>query len=297
MLFGIELDSTNNTFVFTETGTATTFTVTLEAGEYFTHNDTDGSVSAYPGIFAALETAIGAEATTNAFTFDVTTPTESTEQLYHGVQLVGDTATFSIDFADASFTMDSRIFGFPATQAADVSAISAGATFVVQSAFQIFAQWRSVCRHGDNHASEKRRDRRMITEDSHQDEGDRFVLVHKSQKLRPMRYQFVRAAHVWAEAASEEDFAVVGDVATGDDHNALEYLWLAFRKNQKVLVLHNVGEVWDLKVSTHTWEMVKRSGVWADRFMQFLRVKNRSGENYSFTVETAVLDNVSVYSH
>lgn len=285
----------NATIVFTESTSGTKFTVTLaESGLYYPHKS---SSSEYPGLFAALKTAIDAESTANTFTFEAATPTDSTKQLYSGVQLVGDSDAFTLNFSDPAWSLDPRLLGFPADQSTDVSSSTAGSNEVVRSEFMLFSMWRSVCLNGANHASAKRRDKSIAVNDSHDDEEDRFSMVWKTKKLRPIRYQFVKAAHVFAGAADEADFAVVADVAHGDDHNALEYLWEAFRKNQKVIVCHNVGDVWDLQFLTHTYEVLRRRGDWSDTFQGWLSDQILAGERYSVTLDCTVIDNKTAYGH
>lgn len=298
-LWPIVVTSSNNSFVFTETG-GSTFTVTIAAGTYYTHRDSSIDTD-YPSLWLALETAIGAESTTNTYTFSAQTPTQSVEQFSAGIRLTGTAGTsveFSIDFSSGSFTLDPRLLGFPSTQSADVTAVAEGSDHVLDSVFTVFGTWRAFSLF-DGKAAEKRGDERVLSIDSHDRPSDRYPLEWFEERYRPVSYQRVYAAHVYRYAARDLGYATVGKLAQNDTHNAFYYIWRELlRDDNPVIVCHNVGDVWDLQVDTYDSEAVKRAGSFPTSFREWTgEPVQRAGEFYNLELDLFIDDDINGYFH
>lgn len=298
-LWPIIVTTANNSFVLTETA-GSTFTVTIAAGTYYTHRDSSINAT-YPSIWLALETAIGAEATTNTYTFSAQTPTVSVDQLTAGVRLTGTAGTsveFSLDFSSGSFTFDPRILGFPSDQSADETATSDGTDYHLDSEFTVFGTWRGFSLF-NGEAADKRGDERVLSVDSHQRPSDRYTLEWYEERYRTILYQRVNAAHVYRYAARAQDYALVGQLGQNDTHNAFYWVWRELkRNNDPVIICHDVGDEWDLQVDTYDSEAVLRAGEFPNSFREWTGEPSRqAGEFYDLRIPLYIDADINGYFH
>lgn len=284
-------DAENDGLVLTESG-GSTFTINLDGGTYYTHRDS-GIDSDYPSLYLAIENELSAEATTNTYTFEVATPTESVDQLTAGVRLVGTAGTsvdFSLDFSDVSFTLDPRLLGFLDTQSTDVSADAIGSDFGITSKYTVFGTWRAFSLY-DGQAAEKRGDLRTLGIDSHDRPSDRYTIEwYEEEKYRQIIYERVNAAHVYRYAARQSSYAVVGKLAQFDTHNAFYHVWRELKRDSDpCIIVHNVGDTWDLDVDGYDAEAVKRAGEFSTSFREWTgEPVKRAGEFYDLSLELYV---------
>lgn len=276
LLLATELDSTNNGFVITETTSGTKFTVSADTGLVFPHRDSTTHTTR-AGLFYDLEQKLAATAAVNTYTFEAWTPTDSWQQLWHGIRLNGGiTDSFTLNFSDVAFTLDPRFFGFPAGHSTDEASSLAGLDNALESPFQMFGAYRSVSRLDtdlDNAIGTLRKyaDEEVDIEDSHDRAASRFAIDWGTDVHRRVVYSQVPAAHVFERMAldSDDGWYEAGGVAEGDNHNAFQFAWRALMRNTEAIMLHDVGQ-WDLLVESHASEVVKRAGAWPKRFTQFV---------------------------
>lgn len=286
-LWPIVVTASTNGVVLSESG-GSTFTVTIEAGTYFLHRDSSQE-STYPSILTAIETALDAEATTNTYDFEVATPTQSVDQLTTGVRLVGasgaPSVSFSLDFSSGSFTLDPRVLGFLDTQSADVTSVAHGSDYAITAEYTCFGVWRAFSLFGGE-AAEKRGDLHTLSIDSHKRGSDRYTLEwFEEEPYRTIIYEKVHAAHVYRYAARQSSYAVVGELAQYDTHNAFYHVWRQLKSGRACIVIHNVGDTWDLQIDAYDAEAVKRADSWPTSFREWTgEPVNQAGEFYTLRI-------------
>lgn len=303
-LWPITVPTSARTIVLEEAGGAAT-SVSIAAGVYYTHRDS--SIDAdYPSLFLALETALNAAGLTNTYTFSAQTPTESVAQLKAGVRLTGvatsdgtpASVNFSLNFSSASFTLDPRVLGFDADRSTDASASGNTDAFALDSPLTVFGTWRAFSLF-DGIAADKRGDERTLLIDSHDRPSDRYVLPWYEERYRTVKYMRVNAAHVYRYAAEQESYAHVGKLETNDTHNAFYHVWRELKfDNAPCIIVHNVGDEWDLQVDTYDSEAVKRAEKADDSFRKWTgEPARRAGEFYDLEIDLFIADDLPGYFH
>ena len=141
--FPVTLGAVTRTLVLTETGGGTPAAGAIQsiaAGDYYAM--ADAPPSGYSSMFAAIETALdAASGNGSAYTVAWATPSVSTGQTKGGITITcdgaGGTTDWQLDFNSGSFTMDPRIFGFPAAQ----TAIEASSSNAITSEMTAYGMW------------------------------------------------------------------------------------------------------------------------------------------------------------
>ena len=278
-LMPITLTASNNKFRINETGGgAGELIETIAAGTYYLH---DSNNSTYPGLLYEIRTALTSSAT-GTLTWEVATPSSSYHQTGAGLRLVNDTHTFTIDFGDVDFTMDPRCFGFTSSDSVTSSTDPAGNNYI-ESKYTCRGQWRSYNEFGGE-ANEKVARKVRNSRQSHARPADAYQVTWNRDDVRRIVYEHVPAAHVFENRASgdvtQDMYASVGRLASGDNHNAFETIWdNGLRTLAPVLILHGDGhERIDLAGNYDAVRMMEERRT--RDFGEMIRIMRAGGEYY-----------------
>lgn len=237
----VVLTSANNKFRLYEIGSAHEVIVAITVGTYYLHADSVINQSAFNSLYLAIETAVNAVATSNTYTFTNATPRASGGQTGVGLALSADVEEFSVDFADADFTMDAGWFGAISTE----NVTSANKRIVGR--YTVLHQWYLNTISSYAQASNKRSSVQREISYSHERPSDRYAIEWYSEKTRPIVYEYVPAAHVFEYGAKEQIYADTGRLALNDVNNAWETIWSGLSRDEIIFIVHNVDSKWNLR--------------------------------------------------
>lgn len=228
---------------------------TIPAGRYYLHLDaTLHNLGAIKSLFWEVSTRLATLGTlTGNHVFRTCTPTLSSEMTSAGFEFYSTSAVaFSVDFSHVNFTIPPEYFGWRRTD-------SSAAAVSHKSPWCAVGQWCSrTIVDRVNGAVSKRSYKTLDIEFSHDRVRDRYAIEYdEDDRIRPINYEYVPAAHVHLYGASTLDHASWGKVALGDNRNAFERLWQALARSEPVIIAHNrdYGQ-WDGLLTAHA-EMVK----------------------------------------
>jgi len=250
---------------------------TIAAGSYYLHTSVNAT---YPGLYAALVTAINA-ACADDFGLFACTPSLSTGALGGGLelrQITGAPVAWHIDWAGT--TLDPRILGF----GAGVTGTSAPVGTSLRSPFTRWGDWIPT-----RYATSKDRDQVRtirastgIVESLHFEQSD-----YGTRIFRDFEYRLQPAA-----AVIDVQDAVYQEVAgfdASERNAAFEILFSeGLSKRIAVLVVHDVGDL-DLSLPDGQWEAVfLREDQQAKSLRACVKKANVGGERYTVAFSTAV---------
>lgn len=277
------LTDDNNQLVITHTSTRYVVTV-LKDVEYWMH--ADSGETTYDGFYDQLKSDISSDAGGLAVTIAAATPAKSTQQEAGGLQISTSSTAFSLDFSDASWTLDPRLLGFPADQSTDVASTSNR----IIPPFTRYMTWRSSTIL-DGIASYKRKFPMVEARVSHDRPTDRFALIGEAQSIRQMEYEYVMAGHVFEEDAADLiDYANAARLAQGDTHNAFETIWARLQKNKSFLLIHDT-EHWSIDDVSGAEVVVARDV--KRQLSDVARRRSTAGEAYDLDFEIYVLETLA----
>lgn len=297
LLMPITIDSTNKVFRYIDSGGVNEVLITLTEGTYYLHDDSTLHAT-HKGLYYAIKTVnnsgTGADGTrTGAGTavatmaFAAATPSSSSDQTGSGLEVSAAT-TFAVEFDDVGFTMDPRWFG--ETDSPWTSASSYTSTFMR------YGDWTTPVWRGLRSASDRRSDLRNVTFASEDDEAYAYLVRWRAnRRFRSLEYQWVPAAHVFDDRASDADYAETGRVSTGDDHNAWMTVWKEAARGRDVVGVYEMATQ-DLQVTTHDWEVWRLGAKYRDSFRSTLMDVRPNGEFYHVKFDVAVLPDYENYT-
>lgn len=282
----IIIDSTNNGFVLEETtGGAGSMAITVAAGTYYMHLDSTLHAAGYLSLLTAIDDALTVAGANNTYTWEVATPTSSTSQNNAGLLMArsgGSSDDYTVKFADASFTMDERWFGF-ATGASNTAA-TAG---IITSPFTMRTRWTSHTLT-DGAASDKRAFKQREIMESSDRVSDAYQVEWNEDTIRRFVYDYVPAAHVHDSRADNAAYATTGELATGDDNNAFETIWEAASRLGEVIVSHNHVSL--DPTTGGPYEIIRFNDADQRRgFSRCVNMTNTQGEFYTIDVDAYVV--------
>lgn len=267
--------------------------ITITANDYFGHAAGSLSSTRWRGFFDAVITALNA-ASSETYSIESSTPTDSTEQLFGGVRLKS-TAAFTIDWSDTTNnTVDPRWFGFTRDDASLAAVdIDSDGNFEMDSRLSVYTWWRSDSLFPlSGVASSKRGYPVREINYSHDRPADRWALEWYTDTIRPISYEQVPASHVFEDAGGLSEFTDYARLAEGDSHNAFETVWSALSRNEVALIVHNVGDAQlDLDITNHDTEAVKLLNERdAQDLMRVVRLLRTAGEVYRIDLSLYVVE-------
>jgi len=269
------------------------YTITIAPGVYYPHAQNNPT---YPGLYYAIEQAIGLTAASNIYEFEAATPSESYLQVRAGIKITSAVYPWTLSFGAAS-SMPPEWFGFASNTASIAATLNASlSVYEVTSKFRV----RGVLRTHtigtlSGIASEKQPGAEVIAHDSHETPFGRFTIGWRTLETARFVYQYVYAAHVRRESAGElVGYASNGaELATGDNLSTWEDFWDAWWKGYPCLLLPDL-EDWDLRISRTgvTTSVHVRYGR-ADALGDIASRRETAGESYDIEFKTYVIDEVA----
>lgn len=290
----IEIDSTNNGFVITEdpAGAANRFAITLDAGTYYAYYGAPG-ISGRESLYFNIRTKLGLAGTANNYRFNTATPTSSTAQTLAGLEVERSSGAveFRVDFQDASFTLDNRLFGF-GTSATNQTSTSGSLT----APYTVRTQWTSYTLT-DGTASDKRSWLMRNQYVSSERTLDAYQVEWQEDRIRRMIYENVPAAHVYEGRVDAVDAAAYYSTAqlnVADNFNAFETIWSAASRLGEVIV--QFDDISDLDPVNHEYAVVRFNRQDQRSSMDFCTsTTTRGGEFHTLDVELVEVSGVFNY--
>lgn len=248
-LYPIELTSTNNVLRVYNVATTSTVSVTIPTGIYWQCTDLPSQLTGgeLPAVIAsAMGTALGRVIT---FAFEAPTGQTSTILSNSSVRYIDAGAGFRFQFADAGFTLDNRLVGFP------IDAGNTGNNPV--PAISALGGWQSF-NMLDGAATDKRRTEMRELYASTQDlyPTTRQHSVRDVRRVRKFVYDFVPGLHVYDsfDRASDAAYVALSGLATKDNANAFEQVWNRAALLKDILVVHDTGGAAPEDFASLIWE-------------------------------------------
>lgn len=259
----------------------------IAAGTYYLHSSANAD---YPGLYAALLTAINAACTAD-FGFFSCTPALSSLALGHGLELrqVGG-APIDWEISWTGTTLDPRLLGFPAGASGYAFANASGS---LRGPLTRWGDWIPLM-----HATSKDRDVvRMIKAGTKIVESAYFEQSDfGSRSFRSFEYRLQPAAACVeiVDPIYQEAGGFDGDEA----HAAFETLHReGLGKRARVLVVHDVGDI-SIALPAGSWEVVVlRDDRQAESFRACLKKQNVGGERYSVAFDVAIVQGAGGYAY
>lgn len=307
----IVLTASNNSFRVTEDpdGTPLTRLVTVAAGTYYLHADTAlTAAGTYLGLYDSLATAINAAAT-ETYSFEVVTPTISTDMTDAGIKIKATDATepkFQIDWGHASFTMDPAWFGWRTGKGGLVSSnvvdsVTDGSDVSMSSNFTALGRWYSWPITANKGAADKRSTKLRNVKFSGPRLSDAVATLWDTSTVRRIAYHWLKSPQVFPDRADDTDTAFVANsgLAASDIHNGFLSVWESLADLNTVLITHNASD--DLQVSSvanSRYEAVKlHDPKQAADFGSVYRLRESAGEYYDLNLSLWVNPDFAGYAH
>lgn len=238
----------NDQLIFTEG--ATDYTITIAAGTYYPHAQNNAT---YPGLYYAIEQAIGATAASNAYGFEVSTPLLSYQQSRAGIVITDAVGAWTLKFT-SSRTMPQSWFGLPSGTTSFVAVLDANTSlYNVQSKYRVSGILRTFTRGSGTEqgvASIKRIVPESEIADSHARPTGRYTLEWQTDNVAEFSYEYVPSAHVFTEDAGElADYATLeAELSTGDNLSTWQDFWTAYKRGLTMFLVPDTDD-WDLRIT------------------------------------------------
>jgi hypothetical protein len=288
-LWPIELTSTNNVLRVYNVATALTVSVTIPAGTYWQSVDLPFTGNTLPVAIAnAMTTALG-----RTITYAFVTPSGQTSTILtnSAVRYIDAGAGYRFQFADAGFTLDNRLVGFPIDAAntgnnptPSISALGGWQTFNML----------------DGAATDKRRTemRELYASTQELYSTTRQHSVRDVRRVRKFVYDFVPGLHVYDsfDRASDADYVALSGLATKDNANAFEQVWNQAALLKDIIIIHDRGSDIPEDYADLIWELARL-------YLPEQRADFRAcfsdlalgGELYRIDVDMLILDGTYAY--
>jgi hypothetical protein len=237
----------NDQVTFTEG--ATDYTVTIAQGVYYPHAQNNSS---YPGLYYAIEQAIGATAASNGYAFEVATPLQSSEQDRAGIVITDAVGAWSLKFT-SSQAMPQAWFGLPSDVDTFAAVLDANTSlYNVASHYRVEGVLRTFTRGSNAEqgvASIKRSMPESELAESHEQPTGRFTLEWDTYDVAEFFYEYVPTAHVMTDdAGTLTDYATLeAQLATGDNLSTWQKFWSQYSRGLTLLLVPDSDD-WDLRI-------------------------------------------------
>jgi hypothetical protein len=169
-----------------------------------------------------------------------------------------------------------------------VNGVAQGSAFVCTSPYSVVGVW--VPR--EHRVSATRTQQRIITGSSAYTERTDFYAVNRgTRSRRTYVYQEIPAARVFKGRALAADWAAQAEIATGDQGDAMEWMWERLSMGESVRVVwHDAGEDLDAAALSTETEVVRIDGLEAAADMSsLLRRQRLAGEVYEITIPCVIV--------
>ena len=288
ILYPVTVPSGSSTFVWTYGGVRKEVTIT--PGDWLIHAE---GAAGFLGSLTLLTAGQG-----GALLFRAATPRLSIRQHWRGLRIyASDTATaFSIDFDDAAFTLDPRLLGFPSTQSTAVTSaanytIGANTYHSILSDLTYLGAWHCWSFLSTKGATDRRSRKEAMRSHSGGRASARYQHRWYTETIRTLKYEHVPAAHVKQGRAALLDYAAVGEVAAGDDHNALERLYNVLASDTPCrVVYYDEGAVFDLgSTLPHYEDVLFYRTEDCEALEKVVTTTRKTGEFYEVSLELVVV--------
>ena len=109
--------------------------------------------------------------------------------------------------------------------------------------------------------------------------------------VRSLKYEHVPASHVKAGRAALLDYALVGEVVQGDDHNALEHLYNVLASDVPCrVVYYDEGDTFDLNATVpHYEDVLLYRPEDCEALEKVATTTRKTGEFYEINLELVVV--------
>lgn len=282
LLAPVTLDGTE-TVKWTDSGGAKS--VTLDAGTYWPHADTDPSD--YRGLYTHILSKMNAAAAGGyTFTMSHVTPTASGSTWPFGIRIATTNTGLSWTW-DASGTVNALgVLGWRTT-----SGTQASTSGRVDSPLMARYVWHPT-QPPSIYASTPRRVVTPSTE--YVERTDAYWFDQGARRLRQVQVEYQLAAHVYNGRASLNGWYQAAGVAVGDDGNALEWCWEQVNRGGTLLwVWYEDGDDLDLLATNGNGYVEVARLVEPDQMREYsamLRVIRVAGEMYTVEIDTVRSD-------
>jgi hypothetical protein len=278
----VVLTSANNKFRLYENTSVREVIVSVAAGTYYLHADSTLSAGGFPSLYLAIEALIFTTTTPVTYTFSNATPSASGGQTGVGLALTTSAGSFTVDFADADFTMDAGWFGSLNTESITST------TKRIVGRYTVLNQWYLNTISSYAQASNKRSSVQREISYSHERPSDRYAIEWYSERTRTITYEYVPAAHIFESGAKEQIYADTGRLALNDVNNAWETIWSGLSRDETIFIVHNVDSKWNLRdvLSAGGYESVKLFGENQARDLgSTIKLTRSAAEMYTISVD------------
>jgi len=318
ILYPITITSSDNAFAITIDSVQ--YQLTISAGTYYAYYQSDYTTlntasasftTTYPSIYQAIIDAAEAGIAGSTWTVEAVTPAESSEQTDKGIQwqLSPDSFAFTLDFSDGTdWTMDPRIWGYPAGHTTDETSSDTGSLQTLNSDYAYLGCWSPPRVEVSSFGPLER----LVGYSTEQmQRADAFVVDYGSRKAREWVHEYIPAAFVYADRASRAQYATNAGIAQGDANNCFEHLFPSYARGQALIIVPvasgtdiHLGvdhtDDWTSGAADQEWELVKIDprGVSSPVSMtDFVEVMRLGGEYYRTRMPAVQLeDKGSTYS-
>lgn len=223
--------------------------VSLTAGTYWAHDDATLNAS-YPSFYIHLRTRLAA---VYGGTWTVTPITPAGYSLRSGIRLAiaPGSGTETINLSSTTNVVK-QLLGFAATATGTVAFVGK-ALDGTRAAYGSWSPWSAF----DGRATSKDSMREAVNAWSSDHPEVAKAIVWRQRRARLCIYQYVYGATVLGTRSQVAELATQAGVAQGDDHNALDNLWLnATLDNGTILVSHDATAL-DFLIATRRWDAAK----------------------------------------
>lgn len=281
----------------TWTETAGEQTVTIPAGTYYCWSG--GVDLGYPSLLDTVTGLMSGQSLLfgNAVTYSVEarTPLASAGLLWGGVALIGSKTDFLSLDAAATGDVIKRCLGFASTDpVVYASQPSTGTKREVCGQLSRFGAWVSP-----EYATSRMRSPKRLVDWSteYTERADAYPVDYGERATREWVYEYVLGAHVFASLARDLQYAVAAGLYVDDVHNAFETVWGALARLDDVIVVHHLdGEPVDLKISTHSYDVVRLADkAGAQDFRRIAELLRTAGEYYRLRIDCAIRTSNNAY--
>jgi hypothetical protein len=277
-------------FLWNENGTD--LSTTLASGTYYCHRG-GTIITGTRDLYSDLASAMTAESTLGGEGYNWSivagTPESSSDQTGRGIRF--QTASASDTWTLRMPSSESRLYHALGLRANEANML--GVNGARDTRYMPRGIWYSPL-HGD--PVDHRGDRRRLLAEATQypERTDYYAVDRGTRQLRTLRYEYVQACHVWTGRADGALQASTGQVADGDDNNALERLWVEASKGRDILAFYyGEGVDPDLQggASDTAYEVLRLEGLEPkESFRSLLRDRRMGGEFYDIEMSFVVTE-------
>lgn len=272
LVYAVTLDGTE-TVQWDEGGG--TITATLDAGTYWCYGGT--AITGYPSLYNHIVTKMNASAGLGyVYQIGDATPTASSAWVDFGTIISTVNPALSWTWIPAGTVNALEVLGWNTSDSNTAStsgSVTSPRTYRgAWRATESPSRWTSYPMQIVSPSTE------LLERD------DAYFLARGTRRMRPILVEFVTGAHVYKSRADLAAFASSGQLATGDDNNALEYCWEWMRTGgEAIAVWYADGDDLDLDADGGGYyEIVRLADVDNMRdFSSMLRLIRAGGELYN----------------